>query len=175
VGKRKAPRAAAEPAASSGAGRFRRLAAVGLVAAAAVLAWATWQKAPAPVTPPTSLPATPPANAGASSAAQPTPEAYAALVGEWVRSDGGYVLAVSAVAPDGKATVSYFNPRPIHVARAEAKLEGPLVGLFVELRDVNYPGSTYTLGFDSASDQLKGIYFQAAQGAQYEVAFSRRR
>jgi hypothetical protein len=79
------------------------------------------------------------------------------------------------VAPDGKATASYFNPRPIHVARAEAKLEGGLVGLFVELRDANYPGSTYTLGYDTATDQLKGIYYQAAQGAQYEVVFSRRR
>ena len=104
-----------------------------------------------------------------------TPEAYAVLVGEWVRADGGYVLAVSGVAADGKATASYFNPRPINVARAEAKLEGALVGLFVELRDVNYPGSTYTLGYDTATDQLKGIYYQAAQGAQYEVEFSRRR
>jgi len=85
------------------------------------------------------------------------------------------VLAISGVAPGGKATASYFNPRPIRVARAEAKLEGALVGLFVELQDVNYPGSTYTLGYDTATDQLKGIYYQAAQGAQYEVAFSRRR
>ena len=85
------------------------------------------------------------------------------------------MLAVSGVAADGSVTASYFNPRPIHVARAEAKLEGALVALFVELRDVNYPGSTYTLGYDAATDQLKGIYYQAAQGAQYEVAFSRRR
>jgi len=102
-------------------------------------------------------------------------KAYAALVGEWVRPDGGYVLAVSGVAPDGTASASYFNPRPIRVARAEVKLEGGLVGLFVELRDVNYPGSTYTLGYDTATDQLRGIYYQAAQGAQFEVAFSRRR
>jgi hypothetical protein len=97
------------------------------------------------------------------------------LVGEWVRPDGGYVLSVSAVDPDGKATVGYYNPRPIRVSRAEARREGALVGLFVELNDVNYPGSTYTLGYDAASDQLKGIYFQAAQGAQYEVIFARRR
>jgi hypothetical protein len=36
-------------------------------------------------------------------------------------------------------------------------------------------GSTYSLGYDTATDQLRGIYYQAAQGAQYEVAFSRRR
>lgn len=154
-------------AAAAGPGRWRGLAAIGVVAAAAVLAWATWRSAPPP--------AASPAKAAASGAASPAPQAYAPLVGEWVRADGGYVLAVSGVAPDGSATASYFNPRPIHVARAEAKLEGALVGLFVELRDVNYPGSTYTLGYDAASDQLKGIYYQAAQGAQFEVAFSRRR
>jgi hypothetical protein len=156
-----------EPAASTTPGRFRFVAAVGLVGAAAVLAWASWRNSPEPTTIP--------ANAPPSSAATTTPQAYAALVGEWVRPDGGYVLAISGVAPDGKATASYFNPRPIRVARAEAKLEGALVGLFVELQDVNYPGSTYTLGYDTATDQLKGIYYQAAQGAQYEVAFSRRR
>jgi hypothetical protein len=155
-----------EPAPSTTPGRFRIVVVVGLVGAAAVLAWATWRNSPEPATTPADAP---------SSATATTPPAYAGLVGEWVRSDGGYVLAISGVAPDGKATASYFNPRPIHVARAEAKLEGALVGLFVELRDVNYPGSTYTLGHDTATDQLKGIYYQAAQGAQYEVVFSRRR
>ena len=157
-----------EPAASPKPGGFRVVAAVGLLGVAAVLAWATWRQSPVPAT-------TPARDAAAPSAAAPAPQAYAALVGEWVRADGGYVLAVSGVTLDGKATASYFNPRPIHVARAEAKLEGALVGLFVELRDVNYPGSTYTLAYDTTTDQLKGIYYQATQGAQYEVAFSRRR
>jgi hypothetical protein len=97
------------------------------------------------------------------------------LVGEWTRPDGGYVLSVTAVSPDGKATVSYFNPRAIRVSRAEAGREGGLVGLFVELNDVNYPGSTYTLGYDPASDQLRGIYFQAVERARYEVVFVRQR
>ena len=44
---------------------------------------------------------------------------------------------------------------------------------FIELRDVNYPGSTYTLTYDLASDQLKGIYFQAAEQQRFEVAFVR--
>jgi hypothetical protein len=138
-----------------------------VVAAAAALAWFTWRPAAPAPTVPASRDATGPSVVAAG--------AYAVLVGEWVRPDGGYVLAVSRVEPDGKATASYFNPRPIHVARAEAGREGEHVGLFVELRDVNYPGSTYTLAYDSATDQLRGIYFQAAQGAQYEVAFSRRR
>jgi hypothetical protein len=110
--------------------------------------------------------------AGLSSAA---PQPYGVLVGEWTRPDGGYVLSVSQVAPDGKATVGYYNPRSIRVSRAEARREGGLVGLFVELNDVNYPGSTYTLGYDPASDQLKGIYFQAVERAQYEVVFVRGR
>lgn len=140
--------------------------AVLVVAAAAALAWFTWQpNARAPTTAADRGTPPPPAAAGA----------YAALVGEWVRPDGGYVLAVSRVAADGTATASYFNPRPIHVARAEAQREGEHVGLFVELRDVNYPGSRYSLAYDSATDQLRGVYYQATQGAQYEVAFSRRR
>jgi len=172
VGKRRNRHAPAS-AANAGSGAWRGVAIVVLVGAAVALAWATWR----PTTePPPALPAAPaPATTGVPGRPASAPEGYADLVGEWVRPDGGYVLAVSGVAPDGTASVAYYNPRPIRVARAEAKREGALVGLFVELRDVNYPGSTYTLGYDTATDQLRGIYYQAAQGAQYEVAFSRRR
>lgn len=159
------------PATGAAPGRLRIVVAVVLVGVAAALAWRTWQPTP-------DAPAAAVTTAGPTAAPIPpasTPAAYAALVGEWVRADGGYVLAVSGVAPGGQATVSYFNPRPIHVARAEAGGESDRIGLFVELRDVNYPGSTYSLAYDPATDQLKGIYYQAAQGAQYEVAFSRRR
>jgi hypothetical protein len=166
VSKRRKP-TASQPASAAGASRLRIAAAVLVVGVAGWLAWASWRPSPQS--------AAIAVNAGGSIAASPVPQAYAVLVGEWVRPDGGYVLAVSRVAPDGKVTASYFNPRPIRVARAEARLEGALVGLFVELRDVNYPGSTYTLAYDAATDQLKGVYYQAGQGAQYEVAFSRRR
>jgi len=149
--------------------RWRTLAVVGIACAAAALVWFTWRPASGPGA--TSAPASAPL-AGLSSAA---PQPYGVLVGEWTRPDGGYVLSVSQVAPDGKATVGYYNPRSIRVSRAEARREGDLVGLFVELTDVNYPGSTYTLGYDPASDQLKGIYFQAVERAQYEVVFVRRR
>ena len=164
-------RDAAASATAAGSGRWRGAAVVVLVGAAVALAWATWR----PTSEPAPTPAPAPANTGVPAPPASSSGAYAVLVGEWVRPDGGYVLAVSAVAADGKATASYFNPRPIHVARAEAKLEGALVSLFVELRDANYPGSTYTLGYDTATDQLKGSYYQAVQGAQYEVVFSRRR
>jgi hypothetical protein len=91
-----------------------------------------------------------------------------------VRPDGGYVLSVTGVTEDGRATVGYLNPRPINVARAEARQEGDVVGLFVELRDTGYPGSTYTLAHDPQADQLKGLYFQATQRASYDVVFVRR-
>jgi hypothetical protein len=45
--------------------------------------------------------------------------------------------------------------------------------VFVELRDVNYPGSTYALTYDAERDQLKGIYYQAAMQQQFEVFFVR--
>ena len=45
--------------------------------------------------------------------------------------------------------------------------------VFVELRDVNYPGSTYTLLYDPAKDQLHGIYYQAVARQNYEVVFVR--
>jgi hypothetical protein len=47
------------------------------------------------------------------------------------------------------------------------------MALFVELRDVNYPGSTYTLQYDPALDCLKGTYFQAMQKETYLVEFMR--
>ena len=61
------------------------------------------------------------------------------------------------------------------MGRAEARREGGRASLFVKLDDVNYPGSTYTLVYDSGSDTLRGDYFQAVQGAHYEVVFVRRR
>jgi len=97
------------------------------------------------------------------------------LLGESLRPDGGYVLSVQGVAADGSATVQYFNPRPIRVARAEARQEDGDVRLFVEFDDVNYPGSTYTLAYDAANDALRGVYFQAVQQARFDVTFVRRR
>jgi len=95
------------------------------------------------------------------------------LTGRWERPDGGYILEIVSVEPDGTMNAAYFNPRAINVAKAEASQNGQAVGVFIELRDVNYPGSTYTLVYEPASDQLKGIYFQAAWQQQYEVFFER--
>jgi hypothetical protein len=45
--------------------------------------------------------------------------------------------------------------------------------VFVELRDVNYPGSTYTLRYEPARDRLVGLYDQAAQRQHYDLIFVR--
>jgi hypothetical protein len=81
------------------------------------------------------------------------------LKGRWLRPDGGYVLEIREIDGSGKMVAAYFNPRPINVARAEASQEGTATKVFIELRDTNYPGSTYTLTYDPASDQLTGVYF----------------
>ncbi len=45
--------------------------------------------------------------------------------------------------------------------------------MFLELRDVNYPGSACALAYEPASDQLQGIYCQAVEGVRFEVYFER--
>jgi hypothetical protein len=122
------------------------------------------------------VPAPPAAAVNATNppAAAATPSAaFAKLPGRWLRPDGGYILEIRSVAPDGKTDARYLNPRPINVAKAEASQEGASVKVFIELRDVNYPGSTYTLTYDSTNDRLYGIYFQAAIRESFEVFFQR--
>ena len=123
-----------------------------------------------------STPATPAATANATN--QPAPATtpspgFEKLKGKWQRPDGGYVLEIRGVEPGGKMDAAYFNPRPINVAKANASQEGTVTKVFVELRDVNYPGSTYTLTYDAPSDQLKGVYYQAALQQRFEVDFAR--
>lgn len=113
---------------------------------------------------PTAAPTAPPA--------LPVAE-FGRLQARWLRPDGGYVLEIRSVSPEGKVDASYLNPRPIRVARAEALREGGVLTLFVELRDVNYPGSTYKLVYDPARDVLAGLYFQAMQQQTFDVEFVR--
>ncbi len=96
------------------------------------------------------------------------------LVGRWVRPDGGYVLEIREVNKEGSLTAGYFNPRPINVSKAEWRQKDSALTVFVELRDVNYPGSTYTLQYDPASDRLKGTYFQAVEKQTFTIEFVRR-
>jgi hypothetical protein len=95
------------------------------------------------------------------------------LAGQWVRPDGGYVLVLGGIKKDGRLKASYFNPRPINVSRSELRRTKDGMIIYVELRDINYPGSTYNLRYNPSSDRLEGIYFQAALQQQYEVEFVR--
>jgi hypothetical protein len=161
---------------------WRGMAVLAVVAGAVVLGLMSWRREPRPpARPAQTTPAPrPPTNAAPGVTPKPAgptsdaPAQYRPLLGEWVRPDGGYVLAVTDIASDGTASVGYFNPRPINVGRAKARIEDDALGLFVELRDRNYPGSTYTLAYDADGDQLVGIYFQALQRASYDVVFVRR-
>ena len=98
---------------------------------------------------------------------------FETLVGKWIRPDGGYILSVKTVYPDGRVDAGYFNPRPIHVSQAHASPEGSTVRLFVELQAPGSPGSTYDLVYDPSNDVLVGIYFQAAMQQRFEVMFER--
>ena len=112
--------------------------------------------------------------AGAVEAGQSAGQAdYQRLAGRWVRPDGGYVLELKDVRKDGSVKAAYFNPRPINVAKAELRRKDGNITVFVELRDVNYPGSTYTLQYDPATDRLKGKYFQAMEKQTFEIEFVR--
>jgi len=95
------------------------------------------------------------------------------LVGRWQRPDGGYILQFSDPVFDGRINAGYFNPRPIRVARAAWKHQSGYLGVFVELRAPNYPGSTYTLAYDPKRDRLVGIYYQAALQQEFQVEFER--
>lgn len=95
------------------------------------------------------------------------------LKGSWVRDDGGYRIQVDEAREDGTASVKYFNPDPIRVGEARTAAEGGKRLLRVELRDENYPGSTYTLAYDPKGDRLEGEYFQATHRQTFPVSFRR--
>ena len=95
------------------------------------------------------------------------------LEGRWVRPDGGYVLELSNMQKDGGLKAAYFNPRPIKVYQAKWKHKKGVIMVFVELRDINYPGSKYNLQYDPASDRLSGTYFQAVDKETYAIEFVR--
>ncbi|MBL0732157.1 MAG: hypothetical protein JJW03_04805 [Desulfosarcina sp.] len=97
------------------------------------------------------------------------------IIGEWVRPDGGYILRVLDVNPDGSVDAGYFNPGKINIAEANVSLWKGMVKLFIKLQDKGYPGSTYTLYYYPEKDALSGVYYQAAVGQTYEVAFFRKK
>jgi hypothetical protein len=95
------------------------------------------------------------------------------IAGRWIRPDGGYIIEIKDVAENGAAEAAYYNPRTIHIAKAQASREGSAIKLYVELRDVNYPGSYYTLTYDAQTDRLNGSYYQAVDKETYKIFFER--
>ena len=95
------------------------------------------------------------------------------LEGQWVREEGGYVLVLQDIKLDGTLKAFYLNPRNINVQVANWKFEDERLFLYVELRDVNYPGSNYTLMYRAAKDVLWGSYYQAVQKQTMDVYFVR--
>jgi hypothetical protein len=110
---------------------------------------------------------------GRTSAGTGTKAGFHSLKGRWLRPDGGYVIDIRDVDARGKLAASYFNPRPINVSQAEASREGDTTKVFIELRDVNYPGATYNLTYDPEKDQLRGVYYQPALRQSFDVFFIR--
>ncbi len=107
------------------------------------------------------------------SAAETIKPEFSKLLGNWERPDGGYVLEIKSVDASGKVEAGYFNPNPINVSRAAALREGGTTKVFIELRDENYPGCTYSLTYDPQNDQLFGQYFQASMQRTFDVVFAR--
>ena len=97
------------------------------------------------------------------------------LKGRWQRSDGDYILEVLSVNANGKAVVAYSNPGTINVESAACMIKDNNLNLTVVLRDVNYPGSTYTLAYYPSEDLLAGKYFQAIDKINYDVIFYRKK
>lgn len=103
-----------------------------------------------------------------------TPD-YNQVIGDWIRTDGGKTIRIKAANADGRLDAEYFNPKPIHVGRAEWLVKDNNLVVIVELQDVNYPGSRYTLEFLPAEDELAGIYYQAVDKENFEVGFVRQK
>jgi len=106
----------------------------------------------------------------AASSEQPD---YKVIIGEWIRSDGNYVIQVNRVIFDGSVDAAYFNPKEINVAEANVSMWNGFMKLYIRLEDEGYPGSTYTLYYYEEKDALAGFYYQAAIGQTYEVIFLR--
>ena len=99
---------------------------------------------------------------------------FNSILGEWIRMDGGYVIKVKDIKPDGTIEAAYFNPAPIHVSESRISMWKGLVRLFVKLKDRGYPGSTYTLFYHTEKDALAGFYYQAELEQTFEVVFIRK-
>jgi len=95
------------------------------------------------------------------------------LVGDWLRTDAGYKILLTKVNENGTLDAQYFNPNPINIGKAIWEESSGSLKIIIELRDVNYPGSTYTLSYLTDRDLLAGEYYQAVEGLTFYVEFAR--
>lgn len=110
---------------------------------------------------------------GTSSAALTFKTDKSNISGQWARTDAPYQLRISDFKENGTLKAAYFNPKEIHVGKSSwAEVKGT-ISIYVELQDVNYPGSNYTLYYVPGQDLLSGKYFQAVEGATYDISFTR--
>jgi hypothetical protein len=93
------------------------------------------------------------------------------LIGNWIRTDFEYRISISKFNEDGTLSAQYFNPNQINVGKASWEESYGNVKLNIELRDENYPGSTYTLNYLPDRDMLAGDYYQAVESLTFYVEF----
>jgi hypothetical protein len=105
-------------------------------------------------------------------AAEPRKD-FKKLIGRWIRNDAGYIIEIKSVDASGRMEAGYYNPRPIYVSAAKATMEKTGIKIFMELRDVGYPGSTYTLVYVPRHNVLAGFYYQANLRQNFEVLFTK--
>lgn len=144
-----------------------------LATALALLALAGCDKKSAETPAPTPAAAPKSAAAATPAAAPTTPAPIQRILGRWARSDGDYTLAILGGDTGGILQARYFNPKPINVSRAAWIEAGGRLQILVELNDVGYPGATYTVYHDTATDRLVGQYKQPAQQQTYDIEFTR--
>jgi len=97
------------------------------------------------------------------------------LIGDWVRTDAPYEIKISELLGNGVLKAGYFNPKSINVGKAAWTSVDGALKIYIELRDVNYPGSNYNLTYLPENDSLVGKYFQAVEGVTYDIGFSRKK
>lgn len=112
--------------------------------------------------------------AGPSSTSFGQQQQFNNILGEWEQMDGGYVIHVNDIRPDGTVQAAYFNPASIHVSESRVSMWKGLVRLFVKLQGQGYPGSTYTLFYHKEKDALAGFYYQSELEQSFEVVFLRK-
>ena len=96
------------------------------------------------------------------------------IIGDWLRTDAQYLIRITKLNDNGTMTAQYFNPNPINVGKANWESSYGNLKAIVEMRDVNYPGSKYTLSYLPDRDILAGEYYQAVEGVTFYVEFMRK-